>query len=306
MSFLPNVSQISAVPPLLWLWAGALLFLAAALGFGAGVWFERGAPRRALNQARKSLNELLALTSRRIESAQETCDLLERTSSTLTERQADALSRAQSRLTDSLGKVCERRASEASRPVTNPPPAPEPFELEWSRESLHRSGFPDRRSFEQSLELMLAAGRRADAASGLLLVKADRRDALQGRFGEAGAERLVQKLGGVLCRSIRDEDLVCRIADDSYAVLFPQIDEAAGKRMAEAARESVRHYHFRIEDGGEEVLVTASFGYTNCGPYDNADLVADRAGDALSKSVKRGRNQLHLHDGRRVVATEAT
>ncbi len=45
-----------------------------------------------------------------------------------------------------------------------------------------------------------------------------------------------------------------------------------GMKIAEKIRETVRNYHFRVDDNGPEVLVTASFGYANCGPGDSADL----------------------------------
>lgn len=303
MTLVPTPNQLSDVPPLLWLWSAALLFCAATLGMVAGIWYERGATARALKAAKESLSELIALAARRIESAHEACGLLEEAGRlAMTDDEAGRLERLQAQLTDRVSRVLERRTTAATK-ATAPKRPPEPFQLEWVCEPACSSGFPSREAFDLSLLAMLAAGRRAEVSSALLLVKIDRLDGLVSRFGDAGAERLAQKLGGVLCRAIRDEDLVCRTAEDAFAVLLPNVSGEDGRRLAEAVRSSVRQYHFRLDESGEEILVTANFGYAGCDPFDNAELVLNRAGDALARSVKRGRNQLHLHDGRHVVAS---
>ena len=74
-------------------------------------------------------------------------------------------------------------------------------------------------------------------------------------------------------------------------------DDQTLRRLAQTICDTVRHYHFRLEESGPEVLVTASFGLTQCRPGDNADLILNRVENALAKSQRRGRNQLHLHNG---------
>jgi diguanylate cyclase (GGDEF)-like protein len=296
---LPTLDHLAEVPAVVWLWGAVLLFVASGLGLAMGVWHERGAPRRAVNDARRSLSKLIALTTQRMESARDTCGLLEQTSRLdLSDSQVEMLERLRGEFTQSIGRVFERRAAEAElRRLKSPR---EPFTLEWIRLPADEAGFPTNEAFDQSLAAMLAAGRRAECSSALLLVKVDRVDALQQRFGATAAERLTQKLGGVLSRALRDDDLVCRTGDDTFAVLIPQVESEEGHRLAEAVRSTVRQHHFRLEESGEEILVTANFGYAACDPFDNADLVLNRAGDALARSMKRGRNQLHTHDGRMV------
>lgn len=296
---LPTPDHLAEVPAVLWLWGAVLLLVASGLGLVVGIWHERGAPRRAVDDARKSLSKLIALASQRMESARDACGLLEQTARLdLTDSHVAVLERLRSEFTTSLERVFERRTAEAeARRLKNPP---EPFALEWIRLPADEHGFPTREAFDQNLAAMLAAGRRAERTSALVLVKVDRIDTLQSRFGAAAAERLTQKLGSVLCRAIRDDDLVCRTASDVFGVLLPQVESEDGHRLAEAVRSSVRHHHFRLEESGEEILVTANFGYAACDPFDNPDLVLDRAGDALASSMKRGRNQLHMHDGRMV------
>jgi hypothetical protein len=45
------------------------------------------------------------------------------------------------------------------------------------------------------------------------------------------------------------------------------------------------------------VILNSHFGYTDCLPHENEDLILNRAGNALARSQSRGKNQMHAHDG---------
>ena len=79
---------------------------------------------------------------------------------------------------------------------------------------------------------------------------------------------------------------------------MPAVDARTGGELAGTIRDRVRGYRFRLDETGPEVLVTASFGYTRLFPGDTVELALNRAGNALDRSLRRGRNQLHIHDGR--------
>jgi GGDEF domain-containing protein len=96
------------------------------------------------------------------------------------------------------------------------------------------------------------------------------------------------------------------VAPDSFAVLIPSVDAESGRKLSQAIRGAVRVHNFRMHDGGPEVMVTASFGYTACPPHDSAEAALNRSGDALSQSTRKGRNQLHVYEGEAVVHCAAT
>ena len=139
--------------------------------------------------------------------------------------------------------------------------------------------------------------RSAGRESSLLLIRVDKLAGLVARFGQANTEKLIKRLAGVVCRAVRDEDLVCCCNSETLGVLFPQLDLEGATRLGRAIRDSVRNHHFHVHETGPEVLLTASFGCTPCRPDENVELVMNRAFEALSKSQRVGRNQLHVHDG---------
>ena len=277
------------------------LFVSAVVGFVSGIFYERAAARRALSRAGKHLSRLIEVVVQSLEAAQKACITLEKFPNlALSPKQLQRLESKQSSLLETVTRVVgsQQALVEAVAEQSASKPKPAEFEIDWQRQPEDsKSGIPDRVAFDDNLRALLAAGQTANVDSGLLLIKVDKFDQLQSRYGTADAEAFLRKVVGVVCRAGRDEDLLCRYSTDMLALLMPQVDSAAGRVVAQKIRDSVRSCRFRLDATGPEVLITASFGYTVCDPADNPDLVVNRAGNALAKSQRRGRNQLHLHDG---------
>ena len=251
----------------LWLLGGFSLFMAAALGFVAGYLSARMRDRASHHKARSCLIRLFESISR----------ILTRHRPSVP---ADHASEAQ---------VSTKSSDLRSTILTK---------LQWKVDQVHPvSGLPDLETFKANLDMLVERGAQTQRASGLLVVQIDRLSNLRTRFGTAGADTLLRKMAFISCRSVRDEDLVCQTSVDQIAVLIPEVDAEAGAKLARTVRDAIRQHHFRIEEQGMEILVTASLGYAACQPEDHADTLMDRAIDALRLSQRLGRNQLHVHNG---------
>jgi diguanylate cyclase (GGDEF)-like protein len=195
---------------------------------------------------------------------------------------------------DALAKQVETQAK--------PKPKSKPIKLTWQRGTFDaHTNLPDRTAFDVNLAQMLDAGSRAEVPSGLLQIRIDRIDQLKSRFGIAGSDAFVKDLAAVMSQSVREQDLACRLAPDLFAILLPNVDAESGRKLSQAVRNAVRVHNFRTHDGGPEVLVTASFGFTPCPPHDSPEAALTRSGDALAQSARKGRNQLHAYEGEAVV-----
>lgn len=286
------------------IWCGAIVVVlfAAVAGFIAGLisapWFQEWAVRRASAHAQK----MYALVIAELERAQRMCaELAAASGCVLSPDQWQRLDRVRQDFQKSFSEISRACGIDAkpAGPGANQARARD-FSVEWVKTPADPlSGLPNHQAFEQNLSLMLAQGNEAQLESGLLLIRMDKADGLRRRLGSDAVEKLLARLVSVIVRSARDQDLVCRLAGDTLALLCPALPPLAGGKFADKIREAVRNYHFRVEDNGPEILVTASFGYANVAPGDTADLVRDRAGDGLARSQALGRNQLHIHDGQR-------
>jgi diguanylate cyclase (GGDEF)-like protein len=297
-------SRVTSV--LFWIWAGSTLLSATTLGFLVGVAYANRATARGLRKASLTLSSLYALVLDSLENSRKIVSLLENFPKlALTKEQIDQLDSKRGSLLDAVGRIIgTQRESPARQPEPQPPSRPKkkPFKMAWQCSSLDGpTNVPDRVAFDVNLHLMLDATTRADQSSGLLLVRIDRMDQLKSRFGIAGADAFVKELAAILSQSSREHDLVCRMSHDSFAVLFPSVDSESGRKLAQAIRNVVRVHNFRIYEGGPEVLVTASFGFTICPAHDSAESAIGRVGDALAQSMRKGRNQLYVYEGEAVV-----
>jgi diguanylate cyclase (GGDEF)-like protein len=291
---------------LFWIWASATLIFATGLGFLAGIAYANRMTDRGLRKAAKTLTSLYALVLDSLENSRKIVALLEGfPRMALTREQVDQLDAKRGSLLDVVGRIIgTQRDTLAKQAVAQTKIAPKPkaFKMAWQRSTFDgHTNLPDRTAFDANLALMLEAGSKTEQQSGLLLLRIDRMDQLKSRFGIAGADAFVKELATVISQSVREQDLACRVGSDSFAVLIPSVDAESGRKLSQAIRGAVRVHNFRMHDGGPEVLVTASFGFTACPAHDSAEAALNRCGDALSQSTRKGRNQLHVHEGEAVV-----
>lgn len=267
------------------------LMTASMLGFLAGMWWAAGAERRALKRARASFATLVKSTLLLLDRTQEACRLFDLfPPQSFSPPQADQFEASRSRLQSMLGAIFDRH-----RQVLEPQP---PLQINWVVTPEDRAtGLPDRSAFDANLDMLLELGRQQPHTSGVLLVKVDKLDGLRQRYGDPDTHMLLKKFSLLLCRGVRDGDLVCQFASDTFGILIPSVSGHASEQVATGIRDLLRSYHFHRGESGPEVLVTASLGYTNCRADDAFDFVLNRAADALARSTRLGRNQLHIHDG---------
>ncbi len=290
-----------------------LLLLTAVTSFLAGVVFVRLTGRRPGKPPRTEhqLTQLVTSLTTSLEATFRMCEMLataphlHRVTSRL-----DGLRSRAAQLVDRFDDAQSRAVGsdpstgEPAAPGKPTPPAPprevdlQAYSAAWIRESCDPlTGLPDRSAFLANLAVMMNMAADTGTTAGLLMVRVDRYDHLTRRYGPAGANILTRKLSSVLIHAARDEDLVCRYDQQTFIILQPAVDFDTAVRLAEVIRDSVRHFHFRIEESRPEVLLTCSFGHTLCEPPENGDLLINRAANALARSQRKGRNQLHSNQG---------
>ncbi|HEY3963638.1 MAG TPA: diguanylate cyclase [Planctomycetaceae bacterium] len=284
-----------------WLAVIGVLFLATTSGFVAGFMSARMKDHSAFRRARSGAKELLGTILHTLDTARELCALLEaRSPQLLPVDQARQFENRRSGLFEALSQLGKRlipagliESDQAAAAL-----ASQTVKIDWQRTPLDPgTELPDRSAFEANLGSLLKACTPTGRESSLLLVRVDKLPALVARVGQANVEKLIKKLSHVVCRAVRDDDLVCRCNSESLAILFPGLDLESATRQGRVIRDSVRNHHFHAEETGPEVLLTASFGCTPARAGENTDLVLNRAFDALTQSQRLGRNQLHVHNG---------
>ncbi|MCA9042046.1 MAG: GGDEF domain-containing protein, partial [Planctomycetaceae bacterium] len=157
---------------------------------------------------------------------------------------------------------------------------------------------PDSTTIMPNLKSLVCYLKQYQRTGGFLLLKMNKKDTFKDRFGPASTEDLFKQLGALARASLRENDLIARVEDDVLGLFLPDTDMDAGTEFANQLRHTIRHGSFRLHSNESEVMLTASLGYTFCGPTDTPDLVMSRALKTLKSSESRGRNQLFVHSGK--------
>ncbi len=300
IKWLPNIGLSLEI----WAWALVALFLTGLLGFLLGacsVWLSA---RVRFNRAKKDQHRLVPVVQENLQAAMDAVSALkDYRHLILSDSETAALSQKRDALVTVLGEIVELQqqvsAAISGKPVQSRQSVQSsPYELTWQREPMdEESKLPAAMGMADNLNAMLSLTTEHGQPSGFLFLKVDGYPALAERYGEEAVQTLFRKFAGVVIRSVREEDLVCRCEPDVLAVLFPSLEQNQGTQLAHAVRKSVLSHNFRISESGPAVILNVSYGYSDCLPHENEDLILNRAGNALEKSQRKGKNQLHAHDG---------
>lgn len=168
--------------------------------------------------------------------------------------------------------------------------------LERNREELEHlarhdalTGLPNRRAFQERLELTLARAQRSGERFALLFIDVDQFKSINDRWGHEGGDAALKIVAQRLSAAIRKADAVARMGGDEFVVLL----ENPTRRedivvIAEKLLDSVRS---PILHAGQEMQVGFSIGisqYPEDG--DTAATLLSRADHAMYATKAAGRN----------------
>lgn len=176
-----------------------------------------------------------------------------------------------------------------------------------AHQALHDplTALPNRRAFEQVLEELLAASRRAGDHGALCLIDLDHFKPVNDTGGHAAGDALLRVVADLIRGRLRSEDTVCRIGGDEFAVILRGCTPADAARIADDLCEAVRGLCFEWE--GREYRIGASIGFAMIdGSMDSvAEIV--RAADHACYMVKRegrGRAMAYRPDDARAMPSD--
>jgi diguanylate cyclase (GGDEF)-like protein len=147
----------------------------------------------------------------------------------------------------------------------------------------------DSAGFEKRLAECLA--RRGGAGPVCLILAAvDDLAAVQASYGRASAQTVLQGIAAILRRPLPSEDLLARVREDEFALIWKDASEAEARRCAERLRHEIDEANWRV--GAVVIRVTASFGVAEARPAEEPSELQARARQALDLAKKSGRNRV--------------
>lgn len=157
------------------------------------------------------------------------------------------------------------------------------------------TGLPNRNQLHERLADALARGRRNSSEVACLYLDIDHFKAINDTLGHAGGDEVLRQFSARLKMSVRETDLVARLAGDEFVIVLeglahPRSAERAAAKIVDAMREPFAIF-------GDIRTVTTSVGVAIVsGLHDDVDSALKKADQALYCAKRAGRGGFKTHE----------
>lgn len=149
----------------------------------------------------------------------------------------------------------------------------------------------NKRHFQESLEREFARSKRYGNPFSLVLFDIDHFKKINDTYGHLAGDEVLRKLGPLLKKRVRTNDIVARVGGEEFAVILPEAGQAGGLALAEKLRSLVESEEFIYN--GILVPVTVSLGVASYEAHtENAEAVVSLADEKLYEAKRGGRNRV--------------
>ena len=152
------------------------------------------------------------------------------------------------------------------------------------------TGLPNRRQFNERVQDAIARYRRTAQPMALMFIDIDQFKQINDSFGHAGGDEVLRQFAVRLKHSVRETDLVARLAGDEFIIIIDGYK--APDELGMIAEKILAAVRMPMTIDGAPVRVTTSIGVA---PFDAADIdveqVMARADQALYAAKKAGRDR---------------
>jgi diguanylate cyclase (GGDEF)-like protein len=154
-----------------------------------------------------------------------------------------------------------------------------------------RTGLPNSRTFDETLERSLSARSSYDPMA-VLMLDVDHFKSFNDRNGHPAGDQALRTFAGILATSIRDGDLAARYGGEEFSVLLPGASSKDAHVVAERIRARTEAAVIELSPGHRD-QITVSIGIA-IWPDDAASRVdlLEAADAALYRAKRGGRNQI--------------
>jgi diguanylate cyclase len=150
---------------------------------------------------------------------------------------------------------------------------------------------PNRRFYYERLLQEISRARRGNRPLTLALVDLDLFKEVNDAVGHHGGDQVLKFFAQFMRENLRQEDIICRIGGDEFAVILPETPAAKATKFFDRVREKLDHMEFSA-GGRLRVSISFSCGVAEFRPeYLPEDLI-EEADHSLYSAKATGRSRV--------------
>lgn len=153
---------------------------------------------------------------------------------------------------------------------------------------------PNRRLFNDRLEMALATAHRDDTKIAVMFLDLDHFKQVNDTLGHSAGDLLLKQVAKRLQSCMHEGDTLARLGGDEFTLLLTEIDEV--KNIHRCAANLIEALKAPIQVGNTEIVITTSIGgavYPDDG--EDAETLLKHADIAMYRSKEIGRNSFQLY-----------
>lgn len=162
------------------------------------------------------------------------------------------------------------------------------------------TGIPNRRLFEDRMEMAIAATSRSKSYSALLFLDLDNFKSLNDALGHSFGDELLRIIANKLSRRLREVDTVARLGGDEFVIIVQQLGvegQLATERLAQIADELLQMLRQPVMLGGSQYRCSVSMGIALFSGSDHTVVELLRRADvAMYEAKSSGRSMYRFYD----------
>lgn len=166
------------------------------------------------------------------------------------------------------------------------------------------TNLPNRRLFNERIQLEMAHARRNQQKLGVLLFDLDGFKDVNDTLGHTTGDQLLKILSKRLIKIMRESDTIARMGGDEFLVLLPGIDNS--KDAAKTAQRIIKVVREPFSFNGYKIHLTTSIGiafYPENGK--DVDTLVKNADIAMYRAKRQGGDRYHYYQDKESIAHHA-
>ncbi len=152
------------------------------------------------------------------------------------------------------------------------------------------TGLPNRRALMDRLQMEWARMQRHGGRLSFIMADIDYFKRVNDASGHSAGDKVLQEVARTIATQCRKGDLPARYGGEEFSIVVPHEEISGAVHLAERCRQEIEKVYLPAK--GVPIRPTASFGVADAVGVPSAELLVERADQALYQAKAAGRNRV--------------